>query len=302
MTQQPADRTPVRVTVYGSCVARDSVDLAGHGRLAVIDYIARQSLLSAGHDLSAKFPADAHVAHRFQKRMMAADFAGDVEARLRSVRGRTDILLWDLTDERHGVHVFDDGTVVTRSIDLIAVPEALAVVEDARHIAFGTDEHFAAWAERADEFRRNLRSMGLFGRTVVLHVPWARTTVAGQPTPASMGTSADEANEAYRRYYDHLRNIGFSMLEFPEDKVLADPEHRWGLAPFHYTQDVYEEIVDRLLAQLGRGESTSGATAEDGVAASGPAAGSAPAEDESDGGRHDANPSAASSSDADNEE
>lgn len=248
MAEQSDEQSSVRVTVYGSCVARDSVDLAGHGRFTVVDYIARQSLLSAGQDVSEKFPAEAQVAHNFQRRMMASDFAGDVKDRVKGARGRTDILLWDLTDERHGVHVFDDGTAVTRSIDLVAVPEALAAVEGTRHIAFGTDEHFALWAERAEQFRNYLRTIGLFGRTVVLQMPWARSTVDGQETPGSMGTTAQEANETYPRYYNQLRELGFSILEFAEDEVLADPEHRWGLAPFHYTQDVYEEIVDRLLA------------------------------------------------------
>lgn len=32
--------------------------------------------------------------------------------------------------------------------------------------------------------------------------------------------------------------------------MLADPEHRWGLAPFHYTQDVRDEIMQRVLADL----------------------------------------------------
>lgn len=248
MTDQPAEQTPTRVTIYGSCVGRDAVDLAGHGRLTVTDYVARQSLLSAGKDALRRFPEDAQVAHRFQRRMMESDFAGDLEARLRADAPKTDLLLWDLTDERHGVHVLDDGTVVTRSIDLLAVPEALAAVDGSRHIAFGVDEHFALWAARAEQFRDSLGDQGLFAKTVVLQVPWALAARDGRETPASMGISAVAANEAYRRYYDRLRELGFRVLELRPLGVLADPEHRWGFAPFHYTQDVYEEITRRALA------------------------------------------------------
>lgn len=247
MTDQPAKTTPLRVAIYGSCVARDSVDLAGGGRLSVADYVARQSLISAGLDASARFPEDPQVSSRFQRRMMEADFAGDLEARLDAVAASTDIVLWDLTDERHGVHVFEDGSVVTRSVDLTAVPEVLGVVEQAQHVAFGTDEHFTLWAERAEQFRDHLRERGLFEKTVVLQVPWALVAPDGRETPVSMGTSAMEANEAYRRYYEHLRGLGFAIIELQPLGVLADPEHRWGFAPFHYTQDVYEEIVARVL-------------------------------------------------------
>lgn len=248
VTVQPAEVTPIRVTIYGSCVSRDSVDLAGGGRLKVMDYIARQSLISAGQDASRLFPEDAQVAHRFQRRMMVADFSGDLAQRLEKAAPKTDLLLWDLTDERHGVHVVDDGAVITRSIDLIAVPETLAIAETARHVPFGTDEHFALWAPRAEQFRDHLRELGLLDQTVVLQVPWALVTADGRETPLSMGTSAIEANEVYRRYYEHLRELGFVIIELQPLGVLADPDHRWGLAPFHYTQDVYEDIIRRALA------------------------------------------------------
>ncbi|HJB09617.1 MAG TPA: hypothetical protein H9786_03640 [Candidatus Brachybacterium merdavium] len=250
MPDQPADAPQVRVTVYGSCVARDTMDLAGSERFEVVCYIARQSLLSADHDASAMFPADVRIDSHFQRRMMTGDFAGDLDERLVGAAGETDVLLWDLADERHGVHVFDDGAVVTRSIDLVRAPEALTAVEDARHVPFGTDEHFELWAPRAEQLRGRLVELELFDKALVLQVPWALVTVDGKHTPQSMGTTAMEANEAYRRYYEHLRGLGFRVLELQPLGVLADPEHRWGLAPFHYTQDVYEEIVGRILADL----------------------------------------------------
>src|SRR5699024_6422642 len=195
-------------------------------------------------------PADVRIDSHFQRRMMTGDFAGDLDERLVGAAGETDVLLWDLADERHGVHVFDDGAVVTRSIDLVRAPEALTAVEDARHVPFGTDEHFELWAPRAEQLRGRLVELELFDKTLVLQVPWALVTVDGKHTPQSMGTTAMEANEAYRRYYEHLRGLGFRILELQPLGVLADPEHRWGLAPFHYTQDGYEEVVGRILAGL----------------------------------------------------
>src|SRR5699024_5386949 len=62
VTEQPEDSAPhVRVTVYGSCVARDTVDLAGSEHFDVVAYIARQSLLSADHDASPRFPAEVEI-------------------------------------------------------------------------------------------------------------------------------------------------------------------------------------------------------------------------------------------------
>ena len=124
------------------------------------------------------------------------------------------------------------------------------MVEGARHIPFGEDEHFTLWAPRAEKLREVLRELGLFDKTVVLRVPWALVTTEGKSTPWSMGTNAREANAAYHRYYEHLAGLGFRILELQPLGVLADPEHRWGLAPFHYTQDVYGEIMQRVLSDL----------------------------------------------------
>jgi len=257
VTDQPEDSTPqVRVTVYGSCVARDTVDLAGAEHFDVVAYIARQSLLSADHDASPRFPAEVEIASEFQRRMMTGDFAGNLEERLAEAAPETDVVLWDLADERHGVHLFDDGSVVTRSIDIVRLPEVLSAIEGARHIPFGTDEHFELWSPRAEHLRDVLTRLGLFDRTVVLQVPWALVTTDGRSTPWSMGTSAKEANLAYHRYYERLRQLGFRMLELQPLGVLADPDHRWGLAAFHYTQDVYEEITRRVLDGLHEDSST----------------------------------------------
>ena len=267
MPAQPS-APQVRVTVYGSCVARDTMDLAGGDRFDVVAYIARQSLLSAGHDAAARFPAAAQIDSEFQRRMMTGDFAGNLEQRLAEAAPETDVLLWDLADERHGVHLFDDGGVVTRSIDIVRVPEVVAAVDGARHLPFGTDEHFALWAPRAEHLRDVLTELGLFEKTIVLQVPWALVTTDGKSTPWSMGTSAREANAAYHRYYEQLRELGFTIIELQPLGVFADPEHRWGLAPFHYTREVYEEITTRVFAQLDarrEGTGQSGGAGESGA-------------------------------------
>src|SRR5690606_29154368 len=93
------------------------MDLAGADRFEVVAYIARQSLLSAGRDASAHLPDGLEIDSDFQRRMMTGDFAGNLAGRLAEAAPTTDVLLWDLADERHGVHVFEDGSVVTRSID-----------------------------------------------------------------------------------------------------------------------------------------------------------------------------------------
>ncbi|WP_405216955.1 DUF6270 domain-containing protein [Agrococcus sp. Ld7] len=236
----------MRVLVYGSCVARDSVEFATPSTVDLKGYVARQSLISVGSDASSHLPLLEDVTSKFQGRMIRADFAGGLLDRLESLAADTDVLLWDLADERHGVHRFPDGTVVTRSIDTMKVASVSETLDEAELIPFGTDEHFALWRERVDAFAATLHTLGLFDRTIVLEVPWAVRTTEGDPSPWSMGVRASEANKRFRRYYDELRQRGFRRVELPEEVVLADPAHRWGLAPFHYSPAVYREVLRQL--------------------------------------------------------
>lgn len=252
MTSTTAGQAPLRVSVYGSCVARDSVALSGGAQSTVTAYIARQSLLSSGSDASELYPEGARTAHRFRRRMLRADFAGDLFAKVADFGEVTDVLLWDLADERDGVQVLEDGRIVTRSFDLISEPEVWAAVERARHLDFGTDEHFTLWAPRAAALAQHLQQSGLFDRTLVLRIPWAVITSDGDPAPGSMGKSPVQANGLFARYYDHLESLGFRTIEVDPEILVADPEHRWGLAPFHYTQDVYDSVMDQVFASVGR--------------------------------------------------
>src|SRR5699024_12883345 len=90
-------------------------------------------------------------------------------------------------------------------------------------------------------------------RTDGRRATWGPLTTEGNTTPWSMGTNAREAHAAYHRYYEHLAQLEFRILELQPLGVLADPEHRWGLAPFLYTQDVYEAIVQRGLEMAAPG-------------------------------------------------
>lgn len=243
---------PLKTAIYGSCVSRDTVGFAEDRRFAIERYIARQSLLSAGSDASAEFPEDHGVSSQFQERMLRDDFAGALEFRLKRLTD-VDLLLWDLTDERHGVYRFPDGTVVTRSVDLLNAPAVFSAVKGASHVVFGTDEHFALWSTRTAQFAGFLHRTGLLSRTVALDIAWAEATADGESTPGSMGTSARAANVMFERYWGALRSLDVPILRMAPEEVVADSRHQWGLAPFHYAPQVYAEILRRLAVDHGMG-------------------------------------------------
>lgn len=235
-----------RIFVYGSCVSRDTLEFLDPEKFQLVDYLARHSLLSAGTDASYKLPADLKVPSDFQARMIHTDWRGERLNDLAALSPTLDVLLWDLIDERHGVHWFPTGEIVTRSIDVLGSEPASSLLLDETHIPFGSDTHFEGWAEKAREFVHFLREQGLLERTRLIRVNWAQTSADGSDVPSSMGISSAEANAEFQRYYDLLESLGVLMIDVPEGIVQADAQHKWGLAPFHYVPTVYEYIGAQL--------------------------------------------------------
>ncbi|VEP40548.1 MULTISPECIES: DUF6270 domain-containing protein [Tessaracoccus] len=232
--------TAISISIYGSCVSRDTVDLSTSRGARVSRYVARHSLLSYGTDASRYFPSRLPLESPFQRRQVAADIEGHQLDNFVSEVTHGDLILWDLIDERHGCVRFADGSYVTRSVEMLASPSLRRVLELGRLIAFGTEEHYSMWTHAADQFVHRLRRIGVIDQTVMLAPDWALSTVSGVPTPASWGFSADMANASYGRYYRHVAELGVRQVIVTD--TLADEQHRWGLAPFHYANSVYARL------------------------------------------------------------
>jgi hypothetical protein len=242
MTEVP----PVRTFVYGSCVARDTFDRLGPG-FELSGYVARQSLVSALSDPWDRVPDVVQtIESPFQRRMQAGDLTSDLLVHLARRTGALDLLLWDLTDERLGFYVLDDGTVVTRSIELLACGLDDELARTARLVPFGTDEHLRRWVAALDELLERLDGLGLTGRLVVLGLPWARRTDDGRDVAPSFGVTAREGNRRLRPYHAALRRREVPMVSMRPWRVRASSSHAWGEAPFHYAEDVYAHVAEQI--------------------------------------------------------
>lgn len=240
------DPEAVGVLAYGSCVARDTLDQALGYAFHLTSYVARQSLISA-YAARVEVPATLDGASRFANRMLSGDLGSSLPREITATAGATQLVVWDLFDERHGCFV-DPRTrrAYTRSSDLLAHPEsALVADEHFQLLPFGSDEHFARWLQSLRSFTSQLWSDQPQSRLVLLDVPWAVTDDAGRPTPTSHGVGAEEANALTGRYVRAAADAGAEVLR-PRVEVLADQQHRWGPAPFHYVRSVYADLADQL--------------------------------------------------------
>lgn len=236
-----------RTFIYGSCVSRDTFEFMGDSGFELVTYVARQSLTSATSAPSTVDPPPFETTSPFQRRMLMGDWEGSLLGLLRKQRPQTDLLLWDLFDERLGVNRLAGGKFVTRSVDTLSTGLEAAVIPSSEHMSLGSPEHLSAFRAALDRFGSELMSLDLMDRTLVVAPPWATTTVDGLAAPSSYSLLPDRANELFETYYAAIdATLGLPSVTVPAPDAVADPAHRWGLAPFHYGRAVYESLASQI--------------------------------------------------------
>lgn len=238
----------LRTFIHGSCVSRDLLADAAGDAFTLTYYSPRQSLiglLNALPDLEQQVDLS-RLTSRFQRRALAGTIRGDVAVQLARYATSTDLVLWDLTDERLGVYEWQGG-YVARTIELINSGLDSTLARAATRVPFGSDEHIRLWRLGLAQWAAELRRHGIDRRTVLLAPPWAEHFSSGAPTPPSYGTTASAHHALAAPYYD------MAMEELPALRIVgrhldtyADENHRWGPAPFHYDA----ETSRRLAAEL----------------------------------------------------
>lgn len=230
-----------RIFVLGSCVSRDAFELQGHG-LELAGYVARTSLASAfltraaPPSVRAKVP---RIASRFQRRMVDLDLR---KRALSMIEGtHFDFLLVDLIDERFNLARFGGSNTAP---ELFTLSRELASVcgWTGPVVAPGTNQHLAAWKRGVGRLLRAVPP----ARIVVNRAFWARGFDNGEPLDSQ--ALITESNRTLEIMYGYLERNGVgAVIDYP-DGIFADPGHKWGVAPFHYTTRMYELMIAQLQA------------------------------------------------------
>lgn len=241
-----------QVAIVGSCVTRDAVPYFPD-TWSLHTYIARQSWASIDRPVSDPVLTEHHFASPFQDRMFHGDLAGNAIERIKEFCHAKDVtdplVLIDLVDERSGFMQRGLDEIFTRSYETLSTDIYDRLSDDWELHTFGSIIHILHFTEGAAKLKETLEELGVFSRTRVLGVSWAEVDNHGQPTPTSLGMSAQEANEIYQVYYGILSDMGWTVVT-PRIDAVAHTQHQWGLAPFHYEKNYYLSMIDAVSASL----------------------------------------------------
>lgn len=240
------------VFLFGSCVARDLQEIAS-SRFYRRAYIARQSLISATTPPYV-FEGRAALDSAWQHRMVLGDLESNLLMRLAEVGSRTDLVIWDLTDERLGVQPLGDGSFGTITPDSLRSGILEAFQEAGDPILFGSAEHLELWGRGLSRFVAVLDALGLRQRTYVLAPQWADLDVAGEQIEREGDRAAADWGRAFAPYLQRLARRGITVVPLPEALIRTDSEHKWGRAPYHYVDDAYAHWareIEALVTAIG---------------------------------------------------
>ncbi|WP_343317657.1 DUF6270 domain-containing protein [Arthrobacter sp. TMP15] len=227
-----------RIFIYGSCVSRDPFSFEHDFEL--VDYVARSSLGSAFASppdrYSLNSPPDlTKIDSAFQRRMVKID----VEKRLHSLLldSNFDVLLLDLIDERLQLFPFC-GTYLTYSVELqrSGVSSLRAGL-----IPPGSSEFFKLWETGLEKLIHACSPT----RIIVNKTYWATHMVDGSPLPQQDNIARN--NDILDALYARLASLdGIRFIEYPTKSLVADSDHKWGVAPYHYVPGAGEHLLASL--------------------------------------------------------
>lgn len=244
MTSPAPTRVP-RIAVLGSCVTRDAFELPEAEQFEVALYMARSALGSfMGRPTKSISPDYSRISSNFQRRMVAADIEKRGRKQLRSEP--FDVLVLDLIDERLPVARFPDGGIATVSTEFRQLSISL---DEYTKVHSHTDESWRLWRAGWTTLLTLLDQIDARQRVVVHRAYWAGTTADGSPTVEDPDIVA-AANRWLDAAYSHMAAdlAPQQFIEVAPELQVADPNHRWSAAPYHYVPEYYRDFLQRLAA------------------------------------------------------
>ncbi|WP_353951818.1 DUF6270 domain-containing protein [Knoellia sp. S7-12] len=246
-----ADNTR-RVMIYGSCVSRDAAEHFLGPKLELLNYTGRQSLVSA---MAPKRDEWQHLSPAldspFQRNAVLDDLKGSLLGDIEAFAPSIDLLLMDFVDERNGYLEFDDGGVVTRSLEL--VNSGLLDQLDAKRdlVTFGSERHLDDWTGAMERLANHLRSLELLHKVRFIRHRWAGESLQGHRFPFDESMLDPRTiNSQLTQYYARASDIGFEFFAVPHALCVTDVRHRWGMAPFHFSDEFNHFIKYRVEEML----------------------------------------------------
>lgn len=155
------------------------------------------------------------------------------------------LTLIDLIDERFHLAVID-GKIVTRSLEFVKTG-----IQPDRIIRTDSTEFFDLWKRGVDRYLRFFEKEFGLNSIYLIKAYWAEAATNTPDTVQLLKNNDIKANNLQlQKMYEYIETKipDSNVIRVPESFLIADANHQWGLASFHYVNGFYEYILERVLA------------------------------------------------------
>lgn len=250
--EETASSYKYHISIYGSCVTRDLFELKENTFMQLKSYIARQSILSA---VSPPIPCekdDFKLDSNFKKNAVYNDFVKNSFTLLKN--DQSDYIIIDLIDERFSLMSYKNSILTVSSYliesgyftDINAVPMVKHYGNQYYYLNTNIKKFLKIFCKRIGEIYEP--------ENIILHKAFMLNKyIDKQMTMHNFDknhlANNRKINERLSYIYDFLEkkmHCGL-VIDICQD-FHASENHKWGLAPMHYCEEYYREVL-RILEE-----------------------------------------------------
>lgn len=225
-----------RTLIYGSCVSRDVVRLSPEC-YELKYYIARQSWVSS-NSTASRSPGNTNLGQGFQQRSLVGDFMSNANELITRFGTESDLLLMDIASDRRGVYRIAENEYVSFTGEL-GRSKVLTRFPNREFVNFGSDRHFEMFQRAAERIIETIDKLQSHPTPLMLKFDFTDESIEGSAVPTVLSTSSEDWNRLYERYYEYLKNLGFTLIELPKELSISTTTHEWGIGQDHFIDDAY---------------------------------------------------------------
>ena len=242
------------VSIFGSCVTRDLFEFTENDFMILKSYIARQSIISAVSESIECKKQDIKLESNFQREMVFHDFCKDSFTILG--RDRSDFVIIDLIDERFSLIRYK-GSFVTASTYLIN--SKLLDNSVLYKVEKGKDNKYYLEDNDIDKYLEDfcLKMLTQYEPfQIILHKAFLLDKyidINGKLCDFGRNyiVNNKKTNERLCYMYNYLETyMKCGLVIDCCREYYASEKHKWGLAPMHYCNEYYNEVLLRLKSYM----------------------------------------------------
>jgi hypothetical protein len=232
-----------KVLIFGSCVSRDAFEYAEPGEFEIIGYYARSSLASLATQPKIDKEILKKIESKFQRKMVEADMAKTFWQVLDEAE--FDIFVMDFIDERFHLLEQNDGAISTISTEY---KNALNGEMPGHQISNMSDKKFELWAKSFQKLIGKLTHRKIVTKLVINKVFWSNKTDSGASISGFTLEQINNTNAFLNKLYLEAEKFitPSFFIEYKENLLYCDSNHKWGIAPFHYNDSFYKMTLWHL--------------------------------------------------------